>query len=114
VARTLRTVCRQSDLPARYGGEEFAVLLVGATASQAAVAAERFREAIADMDRAVSTTASIGVASWPQHGITARELVGAADEALYAAKHAGRDRIVISWATANHADGRAVLDEAVP
>jgi two-component system, cell cycle response regulator len=96
VARSLRIVCRQSDLPARYGGEEFAVLLVGAHTEAAATAAERFRKAIEEIDRNAPVTASVGVAVWPHDGITARELVAAADTALYAAKHAGRNRVVIS------------------
>jgi two-component system, cell cycle response regulator len=113
VARTLRAVCRQSDIPARYGGEEFAVLLVGASATQAALAAERFREAIAEMDRPVRVTASVGVASWPGQGITARDLLAAADDALYAAKHEGRNRVVVNGSGMAAAGDRTVLDGAV-
>jgi two-component system, cell cycle response regulator len=105
VARSLRAVCRQSDLPARYGGEEFAVLLVGARAEAAALAAERFRKAIEDIDRSAPVTASIGVAVWPHDGITARALVAAADDALYAAKHAGRNRVVISSTITRNGNG---------
>ncbi len=96
VAAALRRITRRPDLVARYGGEEFAVLLTRARVEDAEVAAERYRATIEGLDRKVPVTASIGVAAWPEHGGTEESLLLAADDALYAAKRAGRNRFVIS------------------
>jgi diguanylate cyclase (GGDEF)-like protein len=98
VADALRLALRTEDLAARWGGEEFVLLLVGTPPDAATQAAERIRAALAALplthqDRAFSITASIGVAA--AHG--AMDLVAVlqrADEALYAAKAGGRNRVV--------------------
>lgn len=99
-----RTVVRHSDLAARYGGEEFAVLLPDTGEAGAQRIAERIREALngAAIAHAPSPigswlTLSIGAASlMPNTLQTPRELVRRADEALYASKAAGRDRITLA------------------
>jgi diguanylate cyclase (GGDEF)-like protein len=100
-----RTAARPSDLVARYGGEEFVALLPGTDSAGAAELAERFRAAVADraIPHAYSSTAevvtlSLGVATWaPDAGdIPAAELVKMADEALYSAKAAGRNRFAVA------------------
>ena len=85
---------------ARLGGEEFAVLLPDAGIDEALAFAERTRDAIgaaraAALDDAapVAVTASIGVATTAAAGHRLRDLLASADEALYRAKHAGRDRV---------------------
>jgi diguanylate cyclase (GGDEF)-like protein len=95
-ARAIRETCREGDLAARYGGEEFAVIFTHVTADQAAVAAERVRAAIQGADVAVPVTASIGVATFPDHADDPRELLELADGSLYPAKSAGRNRVVVA------------------
>jgi diguanylate cyclase (GGDEF)-like protein len=95
VAGVLTACARPGDEPARYGGEEFALVLPGADAGDAAAVAERLRSAITACHE-LSFTVSVGVAAAPRHGHTGRELVAAADAALYAAKRAGRNRTEIA------------------
>lgn len=101
VANTLKATCRQNDVPARYGGEEFAVALPDTDHAGSSVVAENFRAAIENIkDQKEPITASIGVVTFePENDSslsTSRlfgNLVNAADEALYAAKHNGRNRV---------------------
>ncbi|HWJ83608.1 MAG TPA: bifunctional diguanylate cyclase/phosphodiesterase [Nocardioides sp.] len=93
---------------ARYGGEEFTVLLPGLTPDDALPLLERLRLAVTD-----GMTCSIGVAGW--NGAEApADLVARADEALYHAKRAGRDRIAVHDGTSTSvATGRAWEDQAL-
>ncbi|MFA9216751.1 MAG: diguanylate cyclase domain-containing protein [Sphingomonadaceae bacterium] len=102
---------RPADLAARYGGEEFAAVLPDTGPEQAAQHAESIRARIAALDITHSpqatrphVTLSIGVASFHKDRLAdAETLLGAADRALYAAKHAGRDRVVVDCAEENAA-----------
>lgn len=95
VASALTEASRAYDLVARYGGEEFAVILSGTTSEQAGLAAERLRRGVEEVtDIAGPVTASVGVSSTEVHA-DAGGLLGAADAALYAAKRAGRNCVVI-------------------
>jgi len=91
---------RATDRFARYGGEEFILLLAPSTTSDVAgIATERVRQAIAahDWERlapGLKVTLSAGVAEWGAEQ-SIEQLVGRADEALYAAKNAGRNRTVV-------------------
>ncbi len=94
------TVRRSGDVAARYGGEEFAVLLVGASESDAIMIAERLRSGIAqlkivyDDGEPASLTVSCGVAAMiPSARATPDTLIENADRALYAAKNSGRNCI---------------------
>jgi diguanylate cyclase (GGDEF)-like protein len=103
LARILGEGRRANDVVARYGGEEFAVLLAGTDRAKAAEVAEQIRERIAllPVDGADERlTVSIGVASAPLDAQSAIELVSVADAALYTAKRAGRDRVVVAGAVA--------------
>ena len=93
LASVLQDVSRGNELIARYGGEEFAIILPGANAEAAIVAAERFRTSIEKAswpNRPV--TASFGVTSFSP-GMDPDEMVRTSDEALYMSKHAGRNRV---------------------
>jgi diguanylate cyclase (GGDEF)-like protein len=89
---------RPNDFVARYGGEEFIVLLPETDAAGAVALAERLcaqvRAAPMDIGQGIApvVTTSIGIAVYPSHADTAEDLITAADQALYAAKAAGRDR----------------------
>ncbi|NEZ03280.1 diguanylate cyclase [Wenzhouxiangella sp. XN201] len=99
LARLLAEQARDMDLPCRLGGEEFLIVLPRASVEQAMLAAERLRKAVSDMDVEYrgqplhGVTVSLGVASYPDHGDEAESLIKAADQALYRAKRAGRDRV---------------------
>jgi two-component system, cell cycle response regulator len=104
VAQVTRARLREVDLLARYGGEELIALLPETGPADALIACERVREAIEALQldytsldgtkRTVRCTASLGVASVPSPSLqTAEELLRAADECLYSAKGAGRNRV---------------------
>jgi diguanylate cyclase (GGDEF)-like protein len=101
VARILRETLRDRDLAARIGGEEFAIWLPGADQRTAVEVAERLRERVATSPfRAEGQerilTVSCGVASYPTPIGAIENLMGAADIALYRAKRAGRNKVVLS------------------
>jgi diguanylate cyclase (GGDEF)-like protein len=99
-ARILRETAREIDMVGRYGGEEFVVILPGTDEEAAAQFAERVRESVSeylfrDEANEVKMTVSGGVASFPGLDIDHPDvLIKRADEALYAAKEGGRNRIV--------------------
>lgn len=100
VAERLAGAVREADLIARYGGEEFVVVLQDAGAARAADIGERLRRAVGDLPihlrdgSTTRTTVSVGVATSTGALDTPEGLVRRADEALYTAKHTGRDRMV--------------------
>lgn len=103
MADILRRSARDIDRIGRYGGEEFMVLLPGTGIEDGATFVERVRKEVAGYrfligggpDRAIEMTTSAGVASYPHELVHSPEtLVRLADEALYAAKQSGRDRVV--------------------
>jgi diguanylate cyclase (GGDEF)-like protein len=97
VAAILLSSTRSVDCTARYGGEEFAVLLTDTTGEVAAEVAERIRARVAGQEfPGRKITLSIGIAEFPEHGQTAEEVISCADEALYEAKRAGRNRVIRS------------------
>ncbi len=107
LARRMKQTVGAAGEVCRYGGEEFAVVLPGCAASQAAAIAERIRQTIASTPfdlsavegapRALKVTVSVGVAAWePDAGQpldSIEQLVQQADQAVYDAKHAGRNRV---------------------
>lgn len=97
VSQILNDSMRKGDVVCRYGGEEFALLLPQASPENAVEAAEKVRRNIEQyhfpgVPRRV--TISCGVAGHPEFGRTRDEIVAAADAALYAAKQAGRNKVV--------------------
>jgi diguanylate cyclase (GGDEF)-like protein len=96
-AEILRKMTRAVDSVARYGGEEFVVMLLETTIGTAAIVAERIRARVAVEEFGGGRiTVSIGAAEYPSHGDTPEELIAGADRALYLAKGAGRDRVMIA------------------
>jgi len=100
IAGVLGTITRGSDIPCRYGGEELVVVITEATAGEALLRAEEIRRSIEGLavleagQPLGKITVSIGVASVPEHATNMAELLHAADQALYAAKKAGRNRVM--------------------
>jgi diguanylate cyclase (GGDEF)-like protein/PAS domain S-box-containing protein len=91
---------RKSDVACRYGGEEFLIVLPGSPLQDAARRAEQFRtnfEAIQISGKGTVTNAtmSIGIACFPDHGEDGEQVLNRADEALYQAKAAGRNCVVV-------------------
>ena len=93
VAQALARNSREMDFPARYGGEEFAVVLPNCGLEEVRASATRLWAGVTNEDGQVPLTASAGYATYPEHASTGRELIGAADEALYRAKRAGRNQV---------------------
>ena len=102
-ARTMMEGLRDTDLVARLGGEEFVALLPESDEAAGLQAAERVRRGLEALDvqaegvaEPLRVTASLGVAEARGDGETLERLLGRADEALYAAKRGGRNRVV-AW-----------------
>ncbi len=99
IAEILRKTTRAVDSVARYGGEEFLVMLLETTLQTAATVAERIRSRVgAESFEGGHVTVSIGAAEYPSHGDTPEELIASADAAMYRAKGAGRDRVMVAGA----------------
>jgi diguanylate cyclase (GGDEF)-like protein len=100
VADAVKVCVRPYDLAARYGGEEFTVIMPGSSEQTTLAVAERIRqrvESISYMTRSGRDrhiTASLGVASYPNGGVDAKDILKAADIALFEAKRSGRNRLV--------------------
>lgn len=105
VAQAVKGQLRKTDLMARYGGEEFVVLLHRCEKSEGEVIAERIRAAVAQVSvvgqSRIRPTVSIGLACWqpvgercPDLPKLGQRLLKSADEAMYEAKHAGRNQVV--------------------
>ena len=100
ISKATRRLVRNEDVFARYGGEEFVLILRGIALDGARIVGERLRERIAELsivtDKGpLKVTVSVGCASFASTPeATAESLVQVADKRLYAAKHAGRNRVV--------------------
>ncbi len=104
VAHLLLRCCRRSDVAGRFGGDEFIILLPQSDAAKAGQVAQRILAGFVDELRAISddptiegaTTLSMGLATLsPREGMTPEQLIANADEALYVAKQAGKNRLVV-------------------
>jgi len=111
---------RGSDIACRYGGEEFAIILADATSEGARRRAEDIRAAVTRLELkhggkpVGGLTVSLGVALFPYHADQATTLLREADEALYQAKEAGRDRVVVSDAGAAPRGSAAPKSRSAP
>ncbi len=98
VADVIRAGVRRIDTAARLGGDEFMVLLPETDPTGAFVAAEKIRQGVValrttERHEPVAASVSIGLVAWPDDGVTLEQLMDAVDEAMYAAKQGGRNRI---------------------
>lgn len=110
VATTLQGNVREVDFLARYGGEEFCIFLPEIDIEGATILAERQRESIEKAEFCANiasasrkkgegkVTISIGLSTFPDHASSVGELIKIADDALYAAKDNGRNRVEIAGA----------------
>ncbi|VXD04609.1 Diguanylate cyclase (GGDEF) domain-containing protein [Pseudomonas sp. 8Z] len=98
LASLMRDNSRSGDLLCRMGGEEFAMLLPNASVETAQQVAERLREQVANtpIEGIGTITLSIGIALWPEHGNSFKQLFKLADEQLYQAKSSGRNQTRIA------------------
>jgi len=101
IAEILKKGIKGSDIVARYGGEEFIILFPDTTKENAIKVCEKLRETVKNFKFSNEEsqpngdlTISFGVASFPEDGLTAEELIKKADMALYKAKELGKDRVI--------------------
>jgi diguanylate cyclase (GGDEF)-like protein len=106
VAKKLMECCRKNDIAARYGGEEFCVVMPGATIEEAYDMGEKIRKSI-ESHRVINpasgeqlkVTISVGVTEFHPLDRNNKELIERSDQALYKAKHAGRNQTMINTRT---------------
>jgi len=96
VAGAAKKNSRSEDIAARYGGEEFIMILPETDSRQAMIAAEKIRASVAEIEishenQKLHVTISLGVSTYPDHSVEKEELIHAADAALYASKHKGKN-----------------------
>lgn len=98
LAEIITLSVRPTDICCRYGGEEFVVLVSQASSEDAFFVAERIRQTLEASHQPFNgqVTVSLGIASFPAHSVSAESLFHIADQALYKAKHSGRNRTVIA------------------
>ncbi|HEY8280812.1 MAG TPA: GGDEF domain-containing protein [Bdellovibrionota bacterium] len=100
VGQEIKRTLRESDITFRYGGDEFVIILAHTGLEDAVVVAERIRlqvekkRFLAREALDIRLTASIGVASVPDHATSKQQILKAADEALYGVKKAVRNRVI--------------------
>lgn len=110
LAKLLREGSRESDIICRYGGEEFLVALPRMSPELALARIEAWRRELAGTviehgELTVQATLSAGIAAFPEHGADIDTLLARADEALYSAKNAGRNRVTRFEATQGEPEG---------
>jgi diguanylate cyclase (GGDEF)-like protein len=96
VAQLIRASCRKSDYVARYGGEEIVVILPKTISRDAIQVAHDINAIIARQSKhflGFKLTVSIGVSTFPDDGLSLKQIIKSADLALYQAKDAGRNRV---------------------
>jgi diguanylate cyclase (GGDEF)-like protein len=92
IANLIRNHARGPDIVCRYGGEEFLLVLPGTSLDSAAKRAELV---IRHEGKDLKVTMSFGVATYPDHGQEAQEIIIKADTAMYQSKHSGRNQVTV-------------------
>jgi len=112
ISEVILSSIRESDVACRYGGEEFVIIFPGTSIEIAKKRAEALRNDVSLMQLGHNgndigrVTISIGVAAYPQHGLTNDVLIKAADEAAYLAKEGGRNQVVVAGARIDEEDAK--------
>jgi diguanylate cyclase (GGDEF)-like protein len=102
LGKFLERQVRQEDIPCRYGGEEFVLILPEASLDVTQKRAEEIRQGVSQLQVShrgkvlEMITLSLGVAIFPEHGANEDDLLRAADNAMYQAKAAGRNRVMVA------------------
>jgi diguanylate cyclase (GGDEF)-like protein len=102
VGRVIAGTVREIDIVSRFGGDEFTVILPQTGPEGAVIIAERIRQRIAatpfleEHGLSIRITASVGIASFPDHGRTKDDLIARADQAMYAVKGRGKDGVTLA------------------
>jgi diguanylate cyclase (GGDEF)-like protein len=102
LGKFLQNNIRKEDVACRYGGEEFTLIMPGASLDVTQNRAETLRQKVQQLQIYYnnklldSVTLSLGVAVFPEHGLTGETVILAADAALYNAKHGGRNQVAVS------------------
>ncbi len=100
VAQTIKDSLRPNDIVGRYGGDEFLIILPGCDVEEARGVGERVRANLRNIGEAATLgddfSVSMGIATYPRHGISSELLIKSADNALYSAKNDGRNKLVIA------------------
>ena len=102
IANEIERSIRTTDFAVRFGGEEFIIILPETITEKAEELADRLRNSIANFnmttksDKNIKLTVSIGIATYPNHATTIPDLLKAADTAMYAAKEAGRNQVMVT------------------
>jgi len=98
IAGVLRENCREIDLVSKYGGDEFGILLPQTSLAGARIVTERVVQGVSehrfDTRRPGLLTCSAGISTFPRDGDTVRDIIAAADRALYRAKSTGKNRVL--------------------
>jgi len=102
LSSVIRDNLREIDVAARYGGEEFVVVLPETDVAGALAVAERIRKSMAGIQQEgaegvpVVQTVSLGVATYPTHGMSSAHLIESADKAMYQAKRLGKNQVTVA------------------
>jgi diguanylate cyclase (GGDEF)-like protein len=101
IGRILKAQVRRSDYAFRYGGDEFVVILPGTDAAGACIAAERLRAQVEKNEflvdgESLKLTLSIGLATYPDHAKTYKDIIKMADEAMYCGKNKSRNIVFVA------------------
>ncbi len=114
IAKLIKDTLREIDLIYRFGGDQFAVILPETSRNEAEIVVNRLREKIKKIviPNVGAITVSIGMATYPEHGKEAEEVIAVTEHALYLAKYQGRDRLVVPQVLGGQTEANSWLELA--